>query len=152
VSLVLDSRRERIPLLIELTTGSFPSVNNDDLQVGLADIFGELKVEESIPFLVSHLILRRYYGADFAPWMKTDDTVLRTFPCIQALVSIGGNASKALIKEYRTRNKSEERSAAIFVVAHVPGVPEAIEFLKGVSNPTVLERDFISSGLRLQAR
>ena len=137
---------------MELTTESFPGVDNHSLQVGLAEIFGELKVEESIPFLVGHLILRRYEGVDFAPWSKTEPVALRTFPCIQALASIGGNGSKAIIKEYRTRNESEERLAAIFVVAHIPSVPEAIEFLKGVSNPTVLERYYINKGLKLQAR
>ena len=152
MSFVSDSRRERIPLLIEMTTGSFPGVNNHNLQVGLAEIFGDLKVEESIPFLVSHLIMRRYEGVDFASWSKTDDGILGTFPCIQALVSIGPPASKAIINEYAARDGSEGRLAAIFVVARVPGVPEAVEFLKGVSNPTFLERYYIKQGLELQTR
>jgi hypothetical protein len=147
VSFVSESRRERIALLMELTTASFPGVDDHSLQVGLADLFGELKVDESIPFLVSHLILRRSEGADFAPWTKVDAVVLRSFPCVQALVSIGANASKALIKEYAGRNASENRLAAIFSVAHIPGVPEAAGFLEGVSSPTFLERDYINKGL-----
>jgi HEAT repeat protein len=150
VSLVAESRREGIALLMELTTESFPGVDDHSLQVGLADVFGELRAEESIPFLQSHLILRRSEGADFAPWTKIDAVVLRSFPCIQALVSIGANASRALIKEYAGRNESENRQAAIFVVARIPNVPEAVGFLKGVSNPTALERDYINRGLELQ--
>ena len=150
VSFVSASRRGRIPLLMQLTTESFPNVDDHSLQVGLADVFGEVKADESIPFLLRHLILRRSEGADFAPWTKIDPVVLRSFPCIRALVSIGARASKALIKEFAGGNDSEGRLAAIFVVAHIPGVPEASGFLKGVSNPTVLERYYIDRGLDLQ--
>jgi hypothetical protein len=150
VSLVAESKREGIPLLLELTTESFPGVDDHSLQVGLADVFGEVKAEESIPFLLSHLILRRTEGADFAPWTKIDAVVLRSFPCIQALVSIGSTASRSLIKEYAGRSESENRQAAIFVVAHIPNVPEAADFLRGISNPTLLERAYIKKGLDLQ--
>ena|SRR3569833_1035916 len=150
VLLVAESRREGIALLMELTTKLFPGADDHNLQVGLADVFGELKAEESIPFLRSYLILRRSEGADFAPWTKTDAVVLRSFPCVQALISIGANASRALIKEYAGRNESENRQAAIFVVAHIPNVAEAAGFLTRVSNPTILERDYINKGLKLQ--
>lgn len=152
VAFVSGSRRERIPLVMELTTESFPSVDDHRLQVGLADIFGELKVEESVPFLANHLILRRYPGADFAPWSKRDPVVLQTFRPFRPSFRSGRTHLKALIKEYAGAKQSEKRLAAIFVVAHIPGVPEAVEFLKSVSEPTGLEREYINTGLELQAR
>src|SRR5215469_3958287 len=151
VSFVSASRRERIPLLMELTADSFPESDSYSLQIGLAEIFGELKVGESIPFLERHLILQRGEFANFAPWLKTEDVVLRSFPSVQALISIGPSAARALIKDYATSSKSDERLAAVFVVAHIRDVPEAIEFLKGISNPTGLERYYIDMGLKLQA-
>ena len=82
--------------------------------------------------------------------MKTETIVLRSFPCIQALVLIGAKGSRSLIQKYTGSSDSEERLGAIFVVAHVDGVPEAGAFLKGVSNPTILERSYIEQGMKRQ--
>jgi hypothetical protein len=43
----------------------------------------------------------------------------------------------------------EDRLAAIFVVSRVTGVPEAIEFLAGVSGQANMEHIFAQEGLRL---
>jgi hypothetical protein len=147
IAFVSASPNDRIPLLLELTKRSGADADGHDLLVGLADAFGKLKVERAIPFLLKNLTLPRDQFIDLKPWMKTDYVIVQAFPSIAAMISIGPDASRAIMHAYGQAMTNEDRLASIFVVAHIPGVPEAKIFLRRVSLQASQERFFAQEGL-----
>jgi hypothetical protein len=148
VSFVASSRAERVPLLLELAQTTPPGVDEHDLHVGLADVFGALKVTEAIPFLLLNASLRREAIIDLGSWIKTPQSIERSFPAVAALISIGPSASRAAMRAYDQPATPEQRLALLFVVSRVRGVPEARLFLSGALGRANLERFFAHEGMK----
>jgi hypothetical protein len=125
---IRDSGGAKIPLLLSWALTPPADVDGDDLKVGLADAFGQLKVSKAIPFLIGNICLRRSV-VDLQPWLKVDSVILRSFPSIAALIEIGPDASRELMKALKEPMRPEDRLAAIFVISHISDVPEALPFL-----------------------
>ena len=147
ISFVAASRAERLPLLLDLANTTPPDVDEHDLYVGLADTFGALKATEAIPFLLRNIALRRDLFLDLAPWLKTAQVIEWSFPAAAALISIGPDASRAVMRAYDQAMKPEERLAAVFVVSRIRGVSEARVFLSRVIGRADLERYFAQEGV-----
>jgi hypothetical protein len=148
VARVAGSPATSVPLLLSWTTAPPPGVDDYELRVGLADALGEVRSQAAIPFLVKNLVLRRDRFIDLAPWLKTPEVVVDTFPAISALIKIGPEASRALILAARQPMTAEERLAAVFVVSRIKGVPEARPFLTSALAQADLERRWIEEGVR----
>ena len=114
-------------------------------EVGLADAFGRLRTRDAIPFLIANITLQRglFYRADI--WMKTPQVVEGALPAVAALIRIGPEASRSLIRKFPTLS-AEDRLAAIFVVSRISGVPEAQDFLNSVIGGARLEAFWAGEG------
>ena len=127
---IVSDPARNIPILLSWTRRP-PSYVEDSqrLRLGMVNAFAELKTKEAIPFLVG-CISWYPYGVSFAPWLKVADAVERQLPCVGALIQIGPDASRYLIRRTLKDVHGEDRLAAIFVVSRIRGVPEAEAFLR----------------------
>jgi hypothetical protein len=119
------------------------------LYVGLADVFGTLKTAEAIPFLIKNISLDRTRAVN--TWLKTPEIIEERLPAVGALVKIGPEACKALIRATWKPMLHEDRLAAIFAVSRITSqykIPEAREFLSSVLASATLERYTAEEGLR----
>ncbi len=149
VARVVASGNNIIPILLSWTKSPPPQVDQNELYIGLADAFGQLKTKEAIPFLIKNISLQRW--RELNTWLKTAQVIEERLPAVAALVRIGKDASKALISEYQTL-VAEDRLAAIFVVSMIQD-PEARTFLASVMGQANLERYWAEEGLkRLEGR
>lgn len=157
VAEILASGEEKIPLLLSWTRipldrlNAFPPHRMDvyELRIGLADAFGALRAREAIPFLVTNILLKRHRAVDLAPWLKVAEVVSETFPAIAALISIGPDASSALVQKSIGRMTPEERLATIVVISRTSEVPGARALLTSALSGGVLQSDWAKEGLKL---
>jgi hypothetical protein len=103
-----------------------PGLNRTELFIGLADVFGELRTKEAIPFLIQNISLARWVRTNI--WMKEPDVVQGHLPAVGALIKIGPEASKALVDIDWISKSWDDNLAAIFVVSQI-GDPEGRPFL-----------------------
>jgi hypothetical protein len=142
----------KVPLLLSWTRTPPAHILPCGLNAGLADTFGQLKTEEAIPFLIGHISLLRSCGVSLAPWLKVPETIEWNLPCAGALVKIGPQASKALIKAFPGMSSEEDRRAALFVISRVKGVQEAQDFLNSVRDRADRESYWAEEGMKLLRR
>lgn len=135
----------RSALLLSWARKPPAGVDKLGLEVGLADAFGRLRTRDAIPFLIANITLQRglFYRADI--WMKTPQVVEGALPAVAALIRIGPEASRSLIRKFPTLS-AEDRLAAIFVVSRISGVPEAQDFLNSVIGGARLEAFWARGG------
>ena len=145
VAAATASGNERLSVLLSWTRKPPPSVNKYELDIGLADVFGQMRAKEAIPFLIENISLNRWVGAD--PWMKTSKVIEERLPAVGALVRIGPDASKALVRAYWGPMSAKDRAAAIFTVARIRA-PEARDFLSQVMMQADFERSLVVRGLK----
>jgi HEAT repeat protein len=122
---ILKNERTLTPVLLSWTENLPNHADPDGLMIGLIDAFAKLKTREAIPFLIKCISVKRTGPVDLAPWLKVPEVIVWTFPAIDALIQMGPPAARELIRRAREPMTPEERLAAIFVVAHISGVPEA---------------------------
>jgi hypothetical protein len=149
VAEVLASGNAKAPLLLEWTQKPPAEVDQYGLYIGLADAFGQLRTKEAIPFLIKNISRRRTRHVDFAPWLKAPEVIKDTFPALAALIQIGPDASRALIRAFREPMLDEDRLASIFAISRIRGVPEARAFLTSVIGEANTELQYAEEGLKL---
>jgi HEAT repeat protein len=137
---------EKIPLLLSWTRNPPVEVEKSGLRIGLADAFGRLHAKEAIPFLIQNISLQRWLPSPNI-WMKTPKVIEERLPAAAALIRIGPEASKALIAGWEGFG-TEDRSAAVFVVSRIKGVPEARGFLSSVLGQATMERHLAEEGIK----
>lgn len=144
----------RVPVLLKWTHK--PPIRIDDfdryrLNTALAEIFGRLRAQEAIPFLIQNITLQNW---PLAPntWMKTPEVIEQRMPAIEALIQIGPKAYDALIHIPWYRSEPEERLAAILVVSKLAvGMSdhsEAREFLASMAGQANMQRFWAEDGLK----
>lgn len=148
VAKILASGRRRVPLLLSWARKPPADVDQYQLYIGLADAFGQLQTKEAIPFLIKNISLDRTRPADFAPWLKAPQVIEKTFPAVAALIQIGPEASKALIRAPWERAEAERRLAAIFAVSRIRD-QAARGFLASALGQANMERYWAEEGLKL---
>jgi hypothetical protein len=148
---IVMSGHADLPALLSLARDPPDEVDKDGLFVGLADVLGRLRAKDAIPFLIENINLQRYTPAHPNVWIKSDEVILERLPAVVALIRIGPDASRAVIREpwgSRPRDDLDDHVAAVFVVAHIRGVPEARSFLVSAVNNGI-GRDWAEEALRL---
>jgi hypothetical protein len=120
------------------------NVDQYELRIGLADAFGRLKVREAIPFLIRNINLQRWHHVN--TWMKTAEVVQERMPAVAALILLGHDASKAIIRDYLSI-PAADRLPAIFAVARIQD-PDSRDFLATVRAQASLERYWADQGLK----
>ena len=149
VAKILASANGKGPLLLSWTRKPPAHVDEYELCIGLADAFGSLKTKEAIPFLIKNIGVRRTRYVDLNPWLKAPEVIEEAFPAMAALIQIGPDASKALVRASRKPMVSEDRLAAIFAVSRIKDVPEARAFLTSTLGEANQERHWAEEGLKL---
>jgi hypothetical protein len=132
----------KIPLLLSWTRKPPSYVAECRLFDGLADAFGEIKVVEAIPYLISNLPAYRSCGVSLAPWLKEPAVIEWSLPAAGALIRMGPEASRAVMAAFPAMTGEEQRRAALFVVSRVADVPEARPFLVSVAEGAKREHDW----------
>ncbi len=70
VAEVVTLGNRKVPLLLSWTRkppGGLNFMERWELDIGLADVFGQLKTEAAIPFLISHISMTRSMNCDSCP-------------------------------------------------------------------------------------
>jgi HEAT repeat protein len=147
---VVESRGKEVPLLLSWARKPPAGVDRAGLDIGLADVFGKLKTAEAIPFLIKNITMERWPPSPNT-WMKTPEVIEGRMPAVAALVQIGPESAKALIRAGLDGKTFEERLAAIFVVSQISNVPESMEFLASALGQANLQRHWAEDGLKLSA-
>ena len=138
-----------LPTLLALAATPPPHIDRCELNIGLAEVFGRLRSKEAIPFLIKNIGLRRTCAIDMNPWHQTPDVIEATFPCIVALLNMGPDGSRALMRAWEGPMSAPDRVAALFVVGRTSGVPEARQFLTAVARQADLVRFWAEEGLKV---
>lgn len=135
----------KTPVLLAWAANCPEGLDHTEPSIGLADIFGELKTKDAIPFLIQNISLGRWVRPNI--WMKTPEVVLGHLPAAAALIKIGPDASNALINTNWLSLPLEDHLAAILVVSRI-GHPDAKYFLQA----SISQADFLrhyAEGLRV---
>jgi len=147
IQTLVTSGRSRIPLLLSWTERPPTGIDRMALYIGLCDAFGELRVIEAIPFLISHMSLRR---VQMRPniWEKEETAIEEHLVAAGALIKIGAAASNALIAIPLEQRQPVDRLTSIFIIARI-GDPGARDFLASTRAQAILENYFAEQGLKL---
>lgn len=146
---IVMSGKANVPALLSCARNPPPGVEKDQLYVGLADVFGRLGAKEAIPFLIENIDMCRWMSLYANAWLKADYVLKERKPAVTALVRIGPDASRALIRESWDRKPQGDYMAAVFVVSQIRGVPEARGFLASALNHRGFDHYWAEEGLRL---
>jgi len=147
---IVASGNDNVPLLLSWTQTPPDRVDRYGLYIGLADAFGQLKTKDAIPFLIKNIsYLSRTSPVDLAPWLKTAKVITETFPAIGALIRIGPEAARALIRASQGQMTPADRLAAIFAISQTRDVPEGRAFLASALGHANVERYWATEGLKL---
>jgi HEAT repeat protein len=138
----------KVPLLLSWTRTAPEGVEQTGLYLGMAEVFGLLRVKEAIPFLIGHISLQAGFAAPNL-WMKTPAAIESRLPAVKALIQIGPESSKVLMGAAWDRMSPEDRLAALFVVSRVGGGPEARAFVVRALGEANLQRYWAEEGLKL---
>jgi hypothetical protein len=142
---ILRSGAARTPELLKLAEAPPAAVNRTELFIGLADIFGQLRTKEAIPFLIENISLARWVRPNI--WNKASEVVEGHLPAVGALIKIGPDACKALIEIDWKLKTWDDNLAAIFVVSQI-GDPAGRPMLVTAIARANLERYQAEQGLK----
>lgn len=145
VANIVASGGAKVPLLLSWTRTPPAQVDERGLHIGLADLFGQLKTKEAIPFLIKNISLPRSHRVNI--WLKTEEAIEAHFPAVAGLVGIGPAASQSVIRASWEPMLAEDRLAAIFVVARIQD-PEGRGFLLSALAEANMSRSFAERGLK----
>lgn len=135
---------ESVGWLLRWTEVPPPGINRLDLDRGLIEAFGALRVEKGIPFLIRSIS----FGPPTPVWGHTAGAIIAESPAIGALLRIGRPASAALMKAYSQPLTPEDRLAIVFALAQLQD-PSAKEFLVQARGQACEEVYRAAQGLKL---
>jgi hypothetical protein len=149
--IVVGGGRE-IPLLLSWTLNPPDHVDMHGLNVGLADVFGRLRTVEAIPFLIKNIRLQRWVW-DFQSWSRAPQPIEGAFPAVAALIQIGPEASKALMRFASEAIPNDDRLPVIFVISQIAlanaNAQAERAFLSSALGEANLERFWAEEGLKV---
>jgi hypothetical protein len=152
IAKIAASPDSSLPLLLAWVRKPPTDVSDFGLRIGLAEAFGQLKRSEGIPFLIENISLQRGLESPNT-WMKTAEVIELRIPAIAALIRIGPEACKEVIKSWDTLGSLEDRLAALIVVSRIAstnkGCPDARVFLSNVLTEASQLRFRAEKGLAL---
>lgn len=144
-------------LQVLLSFAKAPPVQLDDMELtvlndGLADIFGMLKIEDAIPFLVRNMGHQRFPPAAGVIWTKPLDLIKEQMPAMAALIKIGPAAASAVMRASPWDMGPEQRLAAIIAVSEIAyqmkDPREERSFLRSMLAQAKVERTWAEEGLK----
>src|ERR1700682_1537180 len=143
---ILMSTSSRVPLLLSWTQNLPARVDRQELYIGLADAFGQLRTKEAIPFLIKYIDMERSMPRPNI-WLKNEVAIAKELPAVGALIRICPPASKPLIETPLAQLPPGDRLATIFAVARI-GDPGARDFLSSALGGPRYERYYAEEYLK----
>jgi HEAT repeat protein len=151
VTKIVAAGSGKVSLLLSWARNPPADLNQHELYIGLADAFGQLRTKEAIPFLIKQIGLNRW--RDVNTWLKTAPVIEERLPAAAALIRIGPEASKVLIRVSWDGMRPEDRLAAIFVVSRIASTmkdgDEERAFLHSAVGQANMERYWAEDGLKV---
>jgi hypothetical protein len=121
------------------------------LATSLADIFGELRAPEAIPFLVEKISIENLPWPSPDIWTKPHDVIIARMPAVRALIRIGAPAAAAIMKGPEPCEFTS-RMAGTLVVSRIAQTmrnpQEAVLFLKDRRAGASMELQLAEEGLK----
>lgn len=114
IQAAVKSPARSLPILLRWIDHPPDLVHVRDLKVGMAEVFGRLRVRKAIPFLVSNIFLNDLPGPA-AVWAGTQDEVLGRLPAVRALARIGPEAALALTRAREEKTGDEELAVELAI-------------------------------------
>ena len=143
---VRDSEESRIPILLRLTMSIDGERNKcGPLSFGLMRAVGALKLKQAIPYLKENVACNIYKADN--PWLKSPEIIEQRMPALAALISIGSDATKALIDLYQHPVHRDDQIIAIFGLSRIHD-PMTHEFLYDVLGGTQLIEFYAKKGIK----
>ena len=146
VATIVSSGPAKIPLLLSWATKPPDHLDVYELNIGLADVFGQTKTKEAIPFLIRNISIDRTHAVD--TWIKSPKVIEERLAAAAALIRIGPEAAKAVTQACWRPMLPEDRVTAIFVVSRIKDNPDARAFLTWALGEANLERYAAEDGLK----
>ena len=155
VNEIVTSGRDRVPLLLAWTKAAPPQLNDLEVTIlndAIADIFGQLKVEEAIPYLVKNIGYQRFPPYPGVIWYKPLPVIEEQLPAMTALIRIGPKAAEAIMRASPWDMGTEGRQRPSFAVSEIAYTMKDHEkeksFLKGMLALAESECRFAKEGLK----
>lgn len=151
---VVSSRQPTVRSLLTLARdppAQFGLWEQARLAASLADIFGELRAREAIPFLVEKILIED--GPLTSPniWTKPPEVIIERMPAVRALIRIGAPAAAAIMKGPEPCEFTS-RMAGTLVVSRIAQTmrdpQEAVLFLQIRRNGAFMEAQMAEDGLK----
>jgi hypothetical protein len=146
IAKVIAAGADKVPLLLSWAAhppADLPGLDEYFLDIALADIFGQLKTKEAIPFLAANISMHRWPYMNPNMWRRSPQTVVEEMPAAAALIALGRDALPNVIETVKRTpldpSSYEDYLAAVFVAPRIAVTPED-------KNKT---RDFLSATLAL---
>jgi len=124
---IVASGHDKMSLLLSWTKnppGRLDPFELETLKVGLADIFGQLKTNEAVPFLVKNIRMQRSIFLMPGFGLKEGRVVLERLPAVAALVKISTPALESLERALYVAPPSENRLPFAFAITHTSELDE----------------------------
>lgn len=159
VAKIVASGQDKLPLLFSWTKNPPEGLGPIELitfDVGLADIFGHLKSNEAIPFLIKHISMQRSTFLTSPGFgLKADSVILERMPAIAALISIGTPALEPLEHAFYPMAPSDDRIPLLFAISRIvtrmssqdPEEDHARTFLHSTLGELNVERSYVQDAL-----
>jgi hypothetical protein len=112
----------------------------------MAEAFGQLRTTAAIPFLIENISIDSFPVTNV--WARGDDQIRRRLVAANALILIGPESSRALMRGWHSPMPGQDRIAAVFVISKIKGVPEARAFLSAVKWEAGIQLRYAEQGLK----
>jgi len=136
----------KVPILLSWTRKPPARVDVYELNIGLADAFGEMKTRDAIPFLVNNIGIDRTHAPN--TWLKSPDAVEARLAAAAALIKIGSEAASAVYRAASSPMYYKDKLAAMFVISRMKDAPGARSFLLSALGEANLERGWAEEDLK----
>lgn len=143
---IVAAERGRVPLLLSWANTPPKGVSRIGLNIGMAMVFGSLKVKAAIPFLIKYITLPA--GIPTPPWMKTTEVIVDRLPALSALIQIGPDAAEAIMNVGWEHLGAYDRLASLILVSRVGEGQAARDFINRALGEANLQREFATEALR----
>ena len=146
---IVANRTRMLPVLLAWTNEPPRDLDVYEFRIGLADVFGALKAQEGIPFLVRNIGLDR--TGEPNTWIKNPRSIKYRLPAVGALIEIGRSSIPPLIAASWEPLTQQDRRAVIFAISQIETTRDEAqmvrEFLTEVVADSEAARYWASVGL-----
>ena len=158
ISDIIESHRDKVTVLISWTRTPPKGLNDIELYIlrgSMAEIFGQSRTKEAIPFLIENITVRPDLQLTPDVWAKGPGAIEERMPAISALIRIGPPAFEATAHWPVEPPRFEDRLAGIYVVSRLAATinekkttEEAYMYIRSALAEANLQRSLAEEGMK----